>query len=691
MAENEDSERLKSQEASLNDSADKNAVLWTSLITLGTYLLIATGSVTHRDLFLNSAIKLPVLGVDLPVTGYFFVAPIIFLIFHFYTLLQFEGLSEKVADHNLVLHEIVKVESDRRIVRRRLSNFPFLQFLVGVHEGQIGIVGRLQILISWITVVMFPVVVMLQFQIAFLPYHSAPITWLHRICLVGDLALIWFFWRLFLRVNERNRRQRAFLILAEGTGTVLLLTFSLLLATYPGEALYRNPGSRIVDRLVSFFFADPAVTASRYLFEGDVNGVTGQPGSLFANRIILPGEHIYDETKKIEVSASLRGRDLRGAVLPRADLRLVDFTGATLEDASFAGAKLQGARFGCAGKVLIDASGRLRKRTRADSCDNEQAANLLGADFSEAILHGTFFNYAKLRGARFARSLMQGLSADKADLTGATFTFARLEGSSLENADMTGASLFGAQMQGANLQGAILADATFLEAQLQGANLDGANLTNAQMPRTNLYRAVIDIKEQKATVFSSVQAKPTFPVLLYPPRGRRKNAPLQADLSDPIGYKALLQRAQEGIQDEEVKQTVATRLRSLDPEVSISSDQFVSDAPLTSSKQSHDAIHGKFVEDSAKLICDQNGAPYVARNLIFNGRILGMELASAEISDDPAIRLIANIQTGLCRGAIGLDVNDFRELNRIERLIIGMKNRRKGTAGDDSDDDADQK
>ena len=313
----DDAQRLSALEKAVNDSAGKAGVLWTSFITLGTYLLIATGSVTHRSLFLNSAIKLPVLGVELPVTGYFLVAPMIFLIFHFYLLLQLEGLSEKVVDYNLVLNETMKAGVDRRRARWRLDDFPFLQFLAGVRERRTGVAGKLQILISWITIVLFPIAVLLQLQIAFLPYHSESITWLHRACLIGDLGLIWFFWHAFRRNSERSQRRRVAVAIIETTGTLLVLIFSLALATFPGEAMYRNVVATAVDTVVSFAFRDPAVSASRYFFEGDVDGVTGQPASLFANRIILPGERFHDETKKTEVSVALRGRNLRGAILQR--------------------------------------------------------------------------------------------------------------------------------------------------------------------------------------------------------------------------------------------------------------------------------------------------------------------------------------------------------------------------------------
>ena len=295
MADNDDAQRLGTLEKAINDSAAGTAVLWTSFLTVGAYLLIATGSVTHRDLFLNSAIKLPVLGVELPVTGYFVVAPIIYLIFHFYLLLQLEGLGEKVADYNEVLNRAISEPADRRMARWRLDDFPLLQFVAGERERRTGLAGELQMLISWITVVLFPIVVLLQMQIVFLPYHSAWITWLHRSCLIVDLGLIWLLWHTLRRSGKINRRRRIAVAIAEALGACLILVFSLALATFPGEVMYRNWVSRVVDR---------AVPMSKLLFEGDVDGVTGHPSSLFANRIILPDERFYDETKKAEVSVS---------------------------------------------------------------------------------------------------------------------------------------------------------------------------------------------------------------------------------------------------------------------------------------------------------------------------------------------------------------------------------------------------
>jgi len=55
--------------------------------------------VTHRDLFLETPIKLPLLNVDLSLIGFFAVAPTVLVIFHFYVFLQLLGLATKAKDY----------------------------------------------------------------------------------------------------------------------------------------------------------------------------------------------------------------------------------------------------------------------------------------------------------------------------------------------------------------------------------------------------------------------------------------------------------------------------------------------------------------------------------------------------------------------------------------------------------------
>jgi len=75
-------------EKSLNDSATRVSTIWVSFLIFSLYLLTAAATVTHRQLLLAEPVKLPVLNIDLPLVGFFFLAPILFVILHAYVLIQ---------------------------------------------------------------------------------------------------------------------------------------------------------------------------------------------------------------------------------------------------------------------------------------------------------------------------------------------------------------------------------------------------------------------------------------------------------------------------------------------------------------------------------------------------------------------------------------------------------------------------
>src|SRR5882672_2032782 len=113
----------------LNDAAGKASVLWTTFITFELYLVIAFGAVTHRDLLFETTIKLPLLNVDLPLVGFFVVAPTILVIFHFYVFLQLFALATKAGAYDSLLRQATPNPSDRQYLRQRLDSFLVLQYL----------------------------------------------------------------------------------------------------------------------------------------------------------------------------------------------------------------------------------------------------------------------------------------------------------------------------------------------------------------------------------------------------------------------------------------------------------------------------------------------------------------------------------------------------------------------------------
>jgi hypothetical protein len=376
-----DAEDVGELQKALNEASGKASVLWVTFITFELYLAIAFASVTHRALFIEETIKLPVLNVDLPLVGFFIVAPTVLVIFHFYVFLQLLALAQKASDYNELLTN--KSLNDNKLVQQRLDCFLVLQFLVGPPKQRKGWIGLCLRLIAWITLVGAPILILLQAQITFLPYHQEPVLWLQRLCILIDPLVIWFCWNPVRSVDDPIiKRVPAWVWnVIGGIATAVVVYFSICIATFTDEH---------VDGFLTWR------QLQTLLFSGSVEEVTGRPRSLFSNRLILTDQSFVDPEKldKIGISRSFRGRDLRGIVLTRSDLRKADFTGAMLNGAKFNSAKLGDARFRCAETGVQNTS----LLWPDDGC-----AWLQDASFAEANLQAVDFERARLGGLMSAK------------------------------------------------------------------------------------------------------------------------------------------------------------------------------------------------------------------------------------------------------------------------------------------------
>jgi hypothetical protein len=82
MADKLDPFDIEALESAVNDSATRVSTIWISFLIFSLYLLITATTVTQRQLLLAEPVKLPVLNIDLPLWGFFFLAPILFVILH---------------------------------------------------------------------------------------------------------------------------------------------------------------------------------------------------------------------------------------------------------------------------------------------------------------------------------------------------------------------------------------------------------------------------------------------------------------------------------------------------------------------------------------------------------------------------------------------------------------------------------
>jgi uncharacterized protein YjbI with pentapeptide repeats len=505
MADKIDPFDVKALGDAVNDSASRVSTIWVSFLIFSLYLLTAASTVTHRQLFLADPVKLPVLNIDLPLWGFFFLAPILFVTFHIYVLLQVLLLAHTAAAYNAAVERAGFAAEESASLRQRLTNTLFAQIFAGAPRESDGWIGWMLKTMAWFTLAIAPVMILVVFQFAFLPYHSHLATWTHRLLILAELAAAIMLWPLvidahrdfewariwmqckrtvtlpFRLFGQKHKRYDEWVWLRQQSFplalTVLFVIASLSLATFPGEPHVNlltghAPFSVQCDRWLQHQF---------YLVD------------LRFDRLDLPHIDVVDHEKleKIEAATEkagdqgykgermrvIRGRDLNcGNFSDYSDLRRVDLTDSRLKSANFSDANLQGASL-----------------TSAEIQDAYfGTAQLQETSFEGAQLRGAFLFGAMLQGANLEGAELQGANLDEAQLQGADLAEAELQGADLEDAQLQGASLFRTQLQGANLDRAQLQGASLTRAEFQGANLNEARLQGASLYLTELQGVSFD-------------------------------------------------------------------------------------------------------------------------------------------------------------------------------------------------------
>jgi uncharacterized protein YjbI with pentapeptide repeats len=452
-----DTKELDALASALNRSAERLQTLWFTFLAVTLYLSISAFTTTHRMLLMDEGQSLPILGVKLPLLPFYLVAPAFYLMLHAYILIMLVLLARTAKSFE---KELNSLEIDRERYRMRMENAVFLQILIGGELERKGANGWVMRTIVLISLTVAPVLVLLLFQLMFLPYHNEFVTWWHRMLVVVDLVLVWTLWCSYRREGGERmlpRLRPRWAFSSRALISTVVVCFSVLLVTFPYERIHDNWFSKLGARVAKF-----------------VGGSEPNPDlilGLFHNRIWLQDEDLVDDERldKLQVHNKMgevrrpafmldfSDRDFSNAYLKSADLRAVRFDNSKLENAVLGGAWLQGSSFDRANLKSADLSG----------------AQLQGASFYSARLQRASLELAQLQGSSLFLAELQGAVLDNAELQGAILDSAKLWGASLRQAQLQGASLRGAEMQGANLEGAYLQGANLTEALLDGAWLSG--------------------------------------------------------------------------------------------------------------------------------------------------------------------------------------------------------------------------
>ena len=376
-----------------NGASDPASNAWLAFLAILTYLLVTLAGVSHKDLLLNRAVKLPIVAnVDIPLVSFFQYAPALLLLVYLSLLIQHVILARK---YSKFTHAIASYERDTRTehpARELVHSYVGSQILAGPKPNRIT--NFLMRLIVYVTFTILPVITLLYFQIKFLPYHEVVITYWHRIAVILGILML-FLVTPIIQHSLWARGWEAFL----GALIILLITgFSWLIATVPNEWMDRRlgfvPPTSVRDGEEAKLL-NPLV---RFVYERIPGDHKGWLRGLLSYRVLVVEDS--DLAPGEGVSVVLRERNLQFALLSRSDLHRGDLTWADLRGAQM-------------------------WRTRVDKGK---------------------LNDTKLQGAFLREAQLQGANLSSAKLQGADLSYARLQGVDLKDAQLQGADLASAEV-----------------------------------------------------------------------------------------------------------------------------------------------------------------------------------------------------------------------------------------------------
>ena len=479
-----------------NATSEPARTAWLAFLFLLAYVIVTLASVSHKDLLLNSPVRLPIINTEIPLVGFFQYAPAMLLLVYLSLLVQHVIVARKYRRFTDAILPLERETGSEHPARERVHAYAFSQILAGPRPHRIT--KLMMQLIVYVTFAALPIATLLYFQIKFLPYHEVWITYWHRLAVILGFAMLILLtpimqhappkrkWDLRLgppaEAWEVSGRQVVMILLL----LPIVLGFSWLIATVPDEWIDRRlgfvaPASAAIGPQGEAKLLNPLVRRLVY------NRLPDDGSKGWWRRFLLSYRVLIVEDTDLGVAEPaklvLRERNFRYALLNRSDLHRADLTWADLRAAQLWGTVLRG-------------------------------------KLNDTQLQGAVLKEAELQGAQMASASFQGADLSSAALQGAVLSYAKLQGANLRSAQLQGADLRFAQLQGADLEGAKLQDADLEGASLQGAVVSVAEIWLAKFPRALAEQSpaplgLPDMKMSAPTVEAKAQlnreSKPTSP------------------------------------------------------------------------------------------------------------------------------------------------------------------------------------
>lgn len=387
---------------------------------VGYSVLTIFGVRDHQLILKNQTAHLPIIDVDVSLTGFFIIAPLIAI--GFFTYFQLYLIKSKK-----LIRELYE-----KYIPEKGQLYPWMINLS--EDKERGFMGLLHgITVKFTLWLSLPVTLML-FAISIIkkhdPYLYAAVAIFYPL---AGTAIVLFFWCAYEKLELNRRTSKCWKTAVASLTFIFVVALILVIPWKYDKTASRDNQGTLAQYLTSFMYVD-----------------------LSSQKLVSEPETEYEGIYWADLKrVHLERANLASSILKRADLREAKIQGANLSEAYLDGANLSEAN-------LENANLAKASLGKADLSN----ADLSGANLSEADLRGVNLTGAKLDGAIFA---------------GAALEDARLHEVTFHGGNLRGANLKGANLWNADLRGAELGEATLVGVIFDEANLEGANLRNATL------------------------------------------------------------------------------------------------------------------------------------------------------------------------------------------------------------------
>jgi uncharacterized protein YjbI with pentapeptide repeats len=495
-----------------NNASEKVSLIHLGFMAACAYNSVIVFSTTDMDLLVGKGVKLPLIDVEVPIVGFYVLAPYIVVLMHFNLLLQLQMLSRKLYAYDTAANRPVTRTVKKEATKTRamgssaprhsgnwvrnggLHIFPYSFYLVG---GAANWMHRCLGTVVGITVLLLPLFTLLALQLRFLAYQESWYTWLQRTAVLADIVLVFYLWPIIMCREgtgkgywKRLIGEKWYCKVVAGICALLWIGWcaGLFLSNttvnnslveffhhkpWLGKLIYNNISKDpdVVPLIFRFLFLVVIFACLNFFFRlrkrfCNCNELEGMLPYLLVLAIGIP--MMFALMVKGERLETLLGETNFSESVGVKSFRILDLTGQII----------------FAKGVPPDIVAKLRA---GGTYTQEGLTQVVPVDLKKR----------GLRGAKLTNAMLTGADLAMADLTEAKLYGAHLEYVILDEADLSKADATEVHLEGANLSNAILAAACFRQADLQGAFLTDSRAASADFDSAELKGADLHMSLRK--------------------------------------------------------------------------------------------------------------------------------------------------------------------------------------------------